>query len=60
MDRGSPPGGLILVRESDQLLKEPLVYKGGYAEVPNRRRLGVEFDEEACRVSQWIRKAAWI
>jgi len=32
---------------ANQLLKEPLVYKGGYAEVPNRPGLGIEFDEEA-------------
>jgi D-galactarolactone cycloisomerase len=29
------------------LLKEPFVYKGGYAEVPDRPGLGVEFDEKA-------------
>ncbi|MCL5742723.1 MAG: mandelate racemase/muconate lactonizing enzyme family protein, partial [Acidobacteria bacterium] len=43
LEGGDASGGPLV----NPLLKEGFVYKGGYAEVPNRPGLGVEFDEKA-------------
>lgn len=43
LEGGDASGGPLV----NPLLKEGFVYKGGYAEVPDRPGLGVEFDEEA-------------